>query len=94
MNEKCNCNPEPFQPCICNEIKIMIEKYRPSNGSEGMSFINKWCGPCRKHGHCHIQYDTMYFYVDDEKWPEDWSDQWRICPATREAVCTDFEADK
>lgn len=48
-------------------------KYRPSNGTEGMMFMEKFCDRCvYNESVCDIQLDTMIFEVDDSAYPEEW----------------------
>lgn len=67
---------------------IPIKLYRPSNGTEGESFIADWCGTCeRDHGMlrglpleecddnqmCQIVGNTFMFGVDDPDYPREWT---------------------
>lgn len=59
-----------------------MEKYQPSNGTEGMFFIEKYCFNCihEKFSHtqdhndkkCDILSNTMIYDVKDPKYPEEW----------------------
>lgn len=51
-----------------------IRKYRPSNGTEGESFIGRWCARCTKDANqdCEILGATMMFDVDDDEYPAEW----------------------
>lgn len=55
----------------------MSKKYRPSNGTEGDSFISEWCGQCEKNkelnGKCQILGDTFIFLESDPAYPEEWT---------------------
>ena len=62
----------------------MGEKYRPSNGSEGDSFIAEWCVNCARYetdeddltaefDYCGILGDTFIYADDDKKYPEEWT---------------------
>jgi len=60
-------------------VKIMsiIEKYRPSNGTEGMIFLDKFCDHCMHDDpdneiYCEIIEKTMMFDVDDKGYPTEW----------------------
>jgi len=46
--------------------------YRPSNGTEGMGFFERWCDRCRKEPDCPIIADTMIYDVDDSEYPKEW----------------------
>lgn len=56
------------------------EKYRPSNGSEGMMFMERWCGKCQRDAAyragtgdgCPIVANALVFGVDDDGYPAEW----------------------
>lgn len=60
----------------------MSEPYRPGNGTEGMSFIDHWCGRCTRDqafredpdsgDGCPIVAATFAFEVTDPKYPKEW----------------------
>lgn len=57
----------------------MPRLYRPSNGTEGMCFIEKYCMNClhcdpNPHGkkQCKILCATMCFSVNDPEYPKEW----------------------
>ena len=60
----------------------MSEKYRPSNGTEGDTFIAEWCDKCeherahRENPHavdgCAILTATMLYDVDEAQYPIEW----------------------
>lgn len=65
----------------------MIEKYRPSNGTEGEVFFESWCSHCQRDlamskglaidecgddDLCDILGRTMALDVDDPGYPEEW----------------------
>ena len=63
--------------------------YRPSNGTEGEVFFDKYCGSCKKNSvpeGCKIQLRTMAFDVDEPEYPREW-----IYDKDGYAVCTAFE---
>ena len=67
------------------------QAYRPSNGSEGMAFIARWCDRCRcgddgEEG-CPILSATMAFQLFDPEDPSEW--RWNERSGAR---CTAFEA--
>jgi len=65
--------------------------YRPSNGSEGMDFLARWCDRCAKDAGgkvCDIIAETMARDVDDKNYPKEWVYE---APAG-EGRCTAFEA--
>lgn len=55
-------------------------KYRPSNGSEGADFIDRWCGNCERDrafredtgDSCPIVANTFVYDVDNPKYPTEW----------------------
>jgi hypothetical protein len=68
----------------------MIEKYRPSNGTEGLYFMAQWCDKCTKDNYpgeplCPIIADTFSLKVSDPRYP----DEWRYDEG--KPVCTAFE---
>jgi len=52
------------------------KKYRPSNGTEGMWFMDKFCAHCiHDNGDdkmCEIITLTMSYNVNDKEYPEEW----------------------
>ncbi len=59
----------------------MIEKYRPSNGTEVMSFQGKWCFECWRFFNyknagmgCqkNIDLKAMTYDIEDKKYPKEW----------------------
>jgi hypothetical protein len=63
---------------MTNEAKdggAAVEKYRPSNGTEGECFMAEWCDRCAKDAKplsCSIITDTMAYDVDDAEYPSEW----------------------
>ncbi len=68
-------------------IPIAIEKYRPSNGTEGDFFMDAWCRHCARdkamsegmdlddcddNDFCRILNDTQRYGVDHPKYPIEW----------------------
>lgn len=57
-----------------------MKSYRPSNGTEGMSFIERQCGDCvhdkeqRETGEngCSIIAAAMAFDIEDAEYPKEW----------------------
>lgn len=56
-------------------------KYRPSNGSEGADFCERWCANCVHDNYdmvtgegesCEILMRTLVFDLDDSEYPEEW----------------------
>jgi hypothetical protein len=48
-------------------------KYRPSNGTIGMSFMADFCDRCAIRGICRILPKVMTYNVDDPEYPEQWT---------------------
>lgn len=75
----------------------MGEKYRPSNGSEGSSFISHWCDRCERDrafregrgDSCSIVANTLVYNVGDPEYPEEWTWDKDGVP-----ICTAFVLDK
>lgn len=55
-------------------------KYQPSNGTEGMSFIDFWCGQCERDrsyrddagDSCEILGKTFLYKPQDDEYPSEW----------------------
>jgi hypothetical protein len=68
----------------------MAEPYRPSNGTEGESFMGQWCSRCRKDSEekpCPIIGWTMAVDVDDPNYPKEWVQD------AKGPRCTAFSSD-
>lgn len=68
----------------------MIEKYRPSNGTEGDIFMSKWCANCIEDTElspCEIIFRTLTYNEDDEEYPDKWTYNDAGIP-----ICTAFAA--
>lgn len=51
----------------------MTELYRPSNGTEGEMFHEKWCYQCTHYDDpCEIQFRSMSFEKTDPEYPQEW----------------------
>ncbi|KKC25794.1 hypothetical protein WP12_12110 [Sphingomonas sp. SRS2] len=74
----------------------MSALYRPSNGSEGRDFMNRWCGVCERDrafregegDSCEIAAMTMAVSVDDPAYPREWRQDGPNGPR-----CTAYEGD-
>lgn len=81
-----------FDDDLARAIKESGSKhYRPSNGTEGMMFMERWCEQCSKcveteYGmDCTIITNSMLFDADEEGYPPEWTyDEGQPC-------CTAFE---
>lgn len=63
-------------------------KYRPSNGTEGEMFMERFCYQCvhEEYGEselCDILTRTMIYDVEDDKYPDEWvyGDDGPVCTA-------------
>jgi hypothetical protein len=62
------------------------QPYRPSNGTEGDSFMAAFCERCMKFSHCKILARSMAFRIDDPEYPTQWIRD------DEGARCTSFQA--
>jgi hypothetical protein len=64
-------------------------KYKPSNGTEGMYFLEKFCCLCQRENlkniNCDILTRTTVYNIDDREYPEEWIYQ------NGKPICTAFE---
>lgn len=74
-------------------VERQWEPYRPSNGTEGDIFRERYCDRCLKdeHGDCGILVRTLAFDIGDTKYPVEWrrpkdDESW-----PGRAECTAFE---
>lgn len=79
---------------------MMAESYRPSCGTEGADFQERWCCVCKRDAAfqatfdspygpedgCQIVADTFAYELGDPKYPKEW-----IYDKDGEPVCTAFE---
>ena len=69
----------------------MSERYRPSNGTEGMGFYENWCDRCVKDrpededGGCKVLYRSLAYHIDDPEYPDEW-----VYDADGNPCCTAF----
>jgi len=64
--------------------------YRPSNGTEGEIFMEKWCERCMldtEDNPCEILTSTLAFEIDDPEYPKEWRYDFDGRP-----MCTKFMA--
>ena len=71
-------------------------KYQPSNGTEGMDFMEEYCFRCQKDAKfqetgdgedgCPIVAKTFLYNVDDPEYPEEWT-----FTADGQPTCTAFK---
>lgn len=79
-------------------MSAAIKLYRPSNGTEGESFIEDMCGNCERdrafredpdrNDGCPILAASYAFNIDDPRYPQEWQYVWfggDECP-----TCTAF----
>ena len=72
-----------------------IRAYRPSNGCEGMDFMDRWCVRCWRDAAyddgcsgagCEIAARALAFHEDDPDYPKEWVEDDALGPR-----CTAFE---
>lgn len=61
---------------------FVTKPYRPSNGTSGYAFIDRWCGACQRDAAfqadpegadgCEIVAATFRYTVDDPRYPKEW----------------------
>ncbi len=68
-------------------------KYRPSNGTEGMGFIETYCANCIHENpnpelkpNCDILSRTMWYGVNDKEYPTEW-----VYNEDNKPCCTEFK---
>jgi hypothetical protein len=62
------------------------DKYRPSNGTEGMMFMEDFCDQCADGGECKTAMRAMIYDLEDKEYPEEWQ-----YDEHGEPVCTEFK---
>ena len=74
-------------PPLIAETPVPAEhrKYRPSNGTIGMSFMSEFCDKCAVRSICRILPKVMTCNVDDPQYPEQWT-----YDAEGNPTCTSF----
>jgi len=69
------------------------QKYQPSNGTEGMIFMERYCDNCiHDDGEdklCNLIADTMIYEPEDEEYPQEWQ-----YGKDGQPLCTKFENEK
>ena len=48
------------------------EPWAPSNGTDGESFMGRWCGACRKVRRCSIPDRAMAYRIGEKGYPKQW----------------------
>lgn len=78
--------------------------YRPSNGTEGECFMERWCARCTHDAAmrndpgawetgCQIIAMTLAFDVDDPEYPAEWIEDDVEWPAPSNPRCTAFQPE-
>lgn len=65
--------------------------YRPSNGTEGMIFMEKFCDKCKKNNTgdgCKILADSLCFEVNEPEYPKEW-----VYDENNKPTCTSFTTE-
>lgn len=66
----------------------MSSSYRPSNGTEGMIFEEKFCEQCKlyENGGCIIWFNAGLYEINEPEYPKEW-----VYDAENKPTCTAFE---
>lgn len=83
-----------FPAALAERLKSRVtERYRPSNGTEGEMFQERWCHDCTKdrsdndsEKSCEILLKSFCFDIDDPQYPNEWQ-----YGADGQPKCTAFE---
>ena len=69
-------------------LSAVGQRYRPSNGTEGEMFYDRWCAACRHdiNDDCPIFAATLIYDCDDPGYPDAWQ-----YGADGQPLCTMFE---
>ena len=51
---------------------LTVEKYRPSNGTEGSIFEGRWCERCGINRICQIMNRAFMHDIDEPEYPKQW----------------------
>lgn len=62
------------------------EPYRPSNGTEGMIFMDKFCDRCERYDDCEIQVRSMLYEINHLLYPKQW-----VKDEDGQGKCTEFK---
>ena len=73
---------------------MTIRAYRPSNGTEGEIFQERYCSRCIHEGeedgeYCHILTSAMIFEIDDPEYPKEW-----VQDESGKPMCLAFTTEK
>lgn len=67
---------------------LPIEKrYRPSNGTDGMRFMSRFCEVCEHESVCEIHMESMSFDKDEDDYPMEWT-----YDSNENPTCTAFQS--
>lgn len=69
---------EPLYPESLARRCVEGKPYRPSNGTEGEMFQDRWCANCKKDDYekgvyCPILSASLAFDTDDPEYPKEWN---------------------
>lgn len=66
-----------------------MKLYRPSNGTEGMYFIDDWCFKCErdKDEDCPLLAASLAYAIDEPEYPQEWH-----YDDKGEPICSEFIA--
>ena len=71
--------------CGAARLELIHFKYRPSNGTEGEVFCNKFCARCEEEETCHIPSQARAFDTREPEYPKQW-----VYDAENKPTCTSF----
>ena len=79
-----------FTKDLAEKFKDKVgQRYRPSNGDEGIIFFNEFCDVCIKYDSCRIIGRTMVLDDDDPNYPTEWQ-----YGEDGQPTCTAFDAEQ
>lgn len=70
-------------------VKGGCKKYRPSNGTEGMMFMEMYCDQCASGEDCDILCASMCYDEKEDAYPKEWT-----YTAEGQPTCTAFKEAK
>lgn len=71
---------------------MATELYRPSNGTEGDFFYDRWCAHCEHEAHerCEIFTASLIHKIDEPEYPTEWVETADVAWEQRDPRCTAF----
>lgn len=62
--------------------------YRPSNGTEGMMFEERFCDRCKIAEGCEIPFNAMVYEIESPEYPSQW-----VFDSSGRPTCKAFESE-